>query len=117
MEIDRAHRAFGPWKCNGQPHNIVKLPYFRTQELLLHAARESLSFQDLPYSLYADLAYSTIQKRQALIILQNAKLLYYWGLGEPQALLFSWKHPISNSHFRRGLLLLSATKFTTSYDV
>lgn len=66
--MDRVHKALTPKKSEGPPRDIrAKFHYYCTKEQLLAAARgrESLTFQEPNYQLFADLSQLTINKWRA----------------------------------------------------
>eukprot|EP00079_Xenopus_tropicalis_P032750 XP_017946521.1 PREDICTED: UDP-Gal:betaGlcNAc beta 1,4- galactosyltransferase, polypeptide 1, gene 1 isoform X3 [Xenopus tropicalis] len=114
--MDRVHRALGPRREGAPPKDIIaRLHYYSTKEAIMSASRAAphLEYKGHQYSIYADLAALTIQKRKlmkpALTILTSHRIRYRWGY--PFKLTFMYQNrPYSATTLPEGLELLTRLK-------
>uniref|UniRef100_A0A803J2S0 L1 transposable element RRM domain-containing protein n=1 Tax=Xenopus tropicalis TaxID=8364 RepID=A0A803J2S0_XENTR len=114
--MDRVHRALGPRREGAPPKDIIaRLHYYSTKEAIMSASRATshLEYKGHQYSIYADLAALTIQKRKlmkpVLTILTSHRIRYRWGY--PFKLTFMFQNrPYSATTAQEGLELLTRLK-------
>lgn len=96
LELDRAHRALGPPRKDGNPRDIIVKPhFFSVKEEIMKLARSQpqLQCKGFPIQIFADLSPMTIQRRRnlkpLLTALAHKGIKYWWTF--PFGVKFSLK--------------------------